>query len=235
MKRCFTYGRVSTGRQAEKGISLAAQDDIMYKKALSDGFLPQDITVVRDEGLTAGNVNRPGIQRIIAEIKNKRKGDSLEAVYIYNTKRISRNMIDLLTMVELARKKGVKIYNISSSYEMTNEDNEMLMQIEGMQAQKERKDGAKVIRFVLGYKKSEGQRYGNVPFGFKSFRKKLSVNPAEAPIVREIFELSEASGTRAVATVLNSKVPTRCGGKWHPSTISSILNNKEYYQKHGVI
>jgi DNA invertase Pin-like site-specific DNA recombinase len=56
------YVRVSTNEQAEKGVSLAAQEQKIRGQCKLKGW--QCVEVVRDDGYSAKDLKRPGLQRI---------------------------------------------------------------------------------------------------------------------------------------------------------------------------
>jgi len=237
--KAILYGRVSTTKQAKEGVSLAAQDEILYKYAVEVlSYSREDISVFKDEGISGGTISkRPSLQKVLELIKENKKRGELKYVLVYNIRRLSRNTIDLLTIAELARKNGIKIYSIAEGMDITDEENEMSSTIHAMIAQKERKDGAKTIRFALDYKKQQGLVYGNLPYGFKKRKDRLIPNEAEIAALKAIFiKKSENKGVRVIAREMNEEnYKPRKAKEWQPTTIDKILKNKDYYQKHSLI
>ncbi len=237
--KAILYGRVSTTKQAKEGVSLAAQDEILYKYATERLlYSREDIMVFKDEGISGGTIlKRPSLQKVLDLIKENKRNGSLKYVLVYNIRRLSRNTIDLLTIAELARKNGVKIYSIAEGMDITDEENEMSSTIYAMIAQKERKDGAKTIKFALDYKKQQGLVYGNLPYGFKKRKDRLIPNEAEIAALKAIFiKKSENKGVRVIAREMNEEnYKPRKAKEWQPTTIDKILKNKDYYQKHSLI
>lgn len=240
--KAILYSRVSTKEQV-KGISLEAQDGIILARAKADGY--KDIQFIQDAGLGAGNLNRIGIQSIIEQIKNRKKGDLFNVVYVYNLKRISRDVEDLCFLMKLGRKKGVKIIAISEGIDLTDENQEMNAQIHGVMAQNERKGTGKVTKFVLNHLKDNDRVYAKVPYGFDATRgelidgrirnRQLFINEKETDIVKRVYELKENKGARAIATALNKETKPREGAKFYPSSIYRILSNEQLYKRHGII
>lgn len=233
--KVIIYGRVSTTKQANEGVSLAAQDDILYNYATEQlKYAKEDILILKDEGISGGSIaKRPAVQQVIQHIEKNKRAKTLEYVLIYNIRRLARNTIELLTIAELARANKVKIYSIAEGIDIAEENNEMASTIHAMIAQKERKDGAKTIKFALKYKKDNLMVYGNVPYGFKRKRDRLIPNEEEKAAVVRIFALLSTMGVRGVAREMNnSEFKPRKGKEWHPTSIAKIAENKEYYQKH---
>lgn len=239
MKKVILYGRVSTTKQVEKGISLPAQDEILYKYATEYlKYQDEDISVLKDEGISGGTIDkRPALQKIIEAIKANKKTKAIHYILIYNIRRLSRNTIDLLSIAELARKNHVKIYSIAEGMDITDEDNEMSSTIHAMIAQKERKDGAKTIKFALNYKKENSLVYGTLPYGFSKRKGKMFLNEQETPIVKAVFQKKDQNkGVRVIAREMNEEnYKPRKAKAWQPSTIERILKNREYYKKHSLI
>lgn len=236
--KAILYSRVSTKEQV-KGISLEAQDDIMFKKATEMGY---ETEFIRDAGLSAGNLNRIGIQTIIDRIKNRKKGDSFEAVFVYNHKRISRDVHDLEFIRKLAKKKGVKIFSISEGFDLTDEEHEMHSQILGVMAQRERKDIGRVTKFALNHLKETGRVYAKLPYGFDkevvgegdNAIKNLVPKKEEIDIVKTVYSM-KGKGTRTIANHLNEAYQPREGKKFYPSSVTRILNNEQFYRQQQVI
>ena len=90
MKKAVGYIRVSTEGQAEKGISLEAQRaKIEAYAALKDFTL---VEIVEDAGISAKNLKRPGMQRLLDMIHRK----EIDAVIILKLDRMFRNTVDAL-------------------------------------------------------------------------------------------------------------------------------------------
>jgi len=83
----------------------------------------------------------------------------------------------------------------------------------------------------MNHKRQLGEFLGAVPLGFTVEGKMLQVLEAELATVRAIF-LQRARGAilQEIADDLNARgVPTKRGGRWHPSTVRAILNNIDLY------
>ncbi|MBK7689238.1 MAG: recombinase family protein [Elusimicrobia bacterium] len=85
--RCAIYTRVSTDQQAEVEFnSCEAQEDrIRSFIASQDGFKPAK--KYSDPGFTGANVSRPGLQRLIADVK----AGLIDMVITYKIDRLTRS------------------------------------------------------------------------------------------------------------------------------------------------
>jgi len=63
------YVRVSTDRQAEHGVSLEAQEAKI--RAMATVQAAESLEVMIDGGESAKNLNRPGLQRLLALVESQ--------------------------------------------------------------------------------------------------------------------------------------------------------------------
>lgn len=102
-KHAVVYCRVSTDEQAKEGLSIETQEKICLAAILEDGLKP--LTVLKDEGRSGKDMNRPAMKELIRLIHAK----ELQAVYVVHSDRIGRNTKDYLVFRELLRKQGVTL------------------------------------------------------------------------------------------------------------------------------
>ena len=93
--RAIGYCRVSTEEQAREGVSLDVQEDKIKAYCTAMGW---DLTrkPIRDEGYSAKNLKRPGIQGIIEGCKKK----DWDVVVIVKLDRLTRSVRDLGYLIE---------------------------------------------------------------------------------------------------------------------------------------
>lgn len=91
---CVAYMRVSTEKQAEEGNGLESQKRDILDYCTKNELIVTDWYV--DDGYTGANMNRPELQRLVADCKHKR----ISCVVAFKLDRLSRNMIDGLYMIE---------------------------------------------------------------------------------------------------------------------------------------
>ena len=78
--------------------------------------------------------------------------------------------------------------------------------------------------------KAGGSPGGPVPFGFKREGDRFLPDPAQAPVVRDIYRMRAGGATlTALASSLNTRGhTTRKGGRWYASTVRHVLENPAY-------
>src|SRR5580698_5762725 len=91
----ISYARVSTDRQAERRISLEAQEAKIRAMATVQGA--DLVEVVVDGGESAKSLNRPGLQRILALIN----AGTVQAVIVAKLDRLTHSVKDLCGLLEL--------------------------------------------------------------------------------------------------------------------------------------
>ena len=85
------YVRVSTDRQAEKGVSLEAQEAKIRAMATVQGADLAEVIV--DGGESAKSLNRPGLQKLMAMVH----AGKVQAVIVAKLDRLTRSVKDLAT------------------------------------------------------------------------------------------------------------------------------------------
>ncbi len=90
--RAIGYIRVSTEDQAREGVSLDVQAERIRAYCQAKGWTLTEI--IRDEGRSARDLNRPGIQRVL-ELARKRNGARVADVVVLKLDRLTRSVKDL--------------------------------------------------------------------------------------------------------------------------------------------
>ena len=90
------YARVSTEEQATEGFSIHAQKDKLTKYAESNDWIITDYYV--DDGISGKNLTeRPEVTRLIEDVKSGK----INNVLVYKLDRLTRNVKDLIYLIEL--------------------------------------------------------------------------------------------------------------------------------------
>lgn len=225
MKKVVGYIRVSTEDQAKEGISLVVQEEkiLTYAKLWNLG----SVEIIRDEGRSAKNLKREGVQEVIRLVKE----GEVKHLIIYKIDRLSRDAVDLLTMVkELFKPENVQLHSITERIDTVSAAGKLAFGIQVQVAQYERDVISERTKAVLQWKKKNGQDLGTAPLGFEMKDKKFYEVAAELQVVREIKRLRRKHFTfRAIARQLNEEgIATKQGKRWHPGTVHKIVRSKRY-------
>lgn len=221
-KRLKAYGyiRVSTDEQKEEGVSLDAQSEKIKAYAILNDFDLMEI--IRDEGKSGKDMDRPGLQRLI----DLSDGPEADAIIVYKLDRLSRRTRDILYLIEEVFKRGhTRFLSITEQIDTKTAMGKFFLTMMGALAQMEREVISERTRAALAYKKAKGDPLGAVPYGFKLEDGKYEKDPGEQKIVRRIKRLREKGKSyRQIATILNGEgIPAKRGGKWNHSAVHYIF------------
>src|ERR1035441_4724611 len=179
------YVRVSTERQADQGVSLDAPDAKVRAMATVQGATLVDVIV--DGGESAKSLNRPGLQRLLALVN----GGKVQAVIVAKLDRLTRSVKDLCGLLELLEKKKVALISVAESLDTSSAAGRPVITIMGAVSQWEREAIGERTRDALGHKKSNGERVGNIEYGYRLARdgKHVEADSAEQTVLKEIGRL----------------------------------------------
>jgi site-specific DNA recombinase len=222
--RTAGYVRVSTDRQADLGVSLEAQEAKIRAMATVRGDEIDEVIV--DGGESAKDLNRPGVQRLLELVENEK----IDAVIVAKLDRLTRSVKDLSQMLELFEKRRVALISVAESLDTSSAAGRLVITIMGAVSQWEREAIGERTRDALRHKRSQGQRVGNIAFGFQLAQdgEHLEQNPTEQAAVDEIWKLrSQGHSMRRIAAVLNHRAyRTRRGTPWRLESVARVLKTK---------
>jgi len=130
--KCAVYIRVSTEEQAKEGYSLAAQTDKIVEYIKGKGWTYSQI--YNDDGYSAAGRRRPALERMLADAAQRQ----FEAVLVYRIDRLSRNLKDLIEIVEELAKNGAGFKSITELIDTTTPEGRLMFHQFGSFAQYER-------------------------------------------------------------------------------------------------
>ena len=228
------YVRVSTEEQAEEGFSIRAQTEKLKSYAFLKDWDIYDI--YSDEGISGKNiVDRPAINRLIQDIKEGKVNN----VLVFKVDRLTRSIKNLMELVEIFDEYKCSFNSLTESIDTETPSGRMFLKIIGIFAEFERENI--VTRTKLGFERKVKEGYTlatrTTSYGYDrgSGEKIQQVNPIEAEIVREIFDLyvNHNESLTHIAKILNDrKIPTKENGKWWCATrLRNILQNPTYIGK----
>jgi site-specific DNA recombinase len=131
--RAVGYSRVSTDDQAQNGVSLEAQEVKIRAYCVAKDW--DLLRIIRDEGRSAKDLNRPGIQQIIVGAKKRR----FDVVVTLKLDRLTRSVKDLGYLVEdVFNKHGIAFSSLQDNFDTSTANGRMVMNILATIAQWER-------------------------------------------------------------------------------------------------
>src|SRR5690625_5198821 len=172
------YPRVSTDEQAKEGYSIDAQIKNSINFINSQGWELYDIYT--DDGFSAKDLERPGMQKMIEDIKIRK----FDVVVVYKLDRLVRSVSDLHELLKLFDKYEVKFKSVTEMFDTTNAMGRFFITLVAAMAQWERENLAERVRFGIEQMVSEGERPGGkLPFGYT---KEGELIEQEAETIREV-------------------------------------------------
>lgn len=217
------YVRVSTEEQAREGFSLAAQEERCRQFVQSQGWETDEVYI--DDGYSAKDLNRPAMQRIIRDVKQKK----FDVLVVYRLDRLVRSVMDLHYLLDLFDKYDVKFKSVTEVFDTTTAMGRFFITLVGAMSQWERENLSERVKMGMERRFLEGKRHGHAPFGYDADGERLVVNEKEAEVVRWIFQQYRHHGMQTIAKMLNNKgIRTKNGSLWHDAQIHYILTNPVY-------
>ena len=192
--RCAVYTRKSTDDGLEQEFnSLDAQYEACAAYALSQRHEGWVLVNDRydDGGFSGGNMQRPGLKRLLADID----AGKVDIVLLYKIDRLTRSLTDFAKIVEVLDRAGASFVSITQSFNTTTSMGRLTLNMLLSFAQFEREVTGERIRDKIAASKKRGLWMGGpVPLGYEVRERKLVVNEAEAEQVRHIMRRYLALG-----------------------------------------
>lgn len=222
--RCAIYTRKSSEEGlAQEFNSLDAQRESAEAYILSQRHAGWTTLAERydDGGYTGANLERPALQRLLADIEASR----IDCVVVYKVDRLSRSLLDFARLMGIFDKRGVNLVSVTQQFNTTTSLGRLTLNILLSFAQFEREIIAERTRDKMSAARRKGKWVGGTPvlgYDVAPGGGKLVVNEDEARQVRAMFALYLEHG--AVSPVLcemrkrqwTTKRWTTKDGKLHP-------------------
>jgi site-specific DNA recombinase len=218
--KAIGYCRVSTNEQSKEGCSLQNQREKLAAYAMLNDI--DLVEIIEDAGISAKNLNREGIQRVIELSKTKK----IDAVIVYKLDRLSRSVKDTINIIELFKKYDVAFHAVVDKIDTSSATGKFFLHIMSALSELERGLISERTADCLQAKVKRGERVGAVPFGYNldSNGIKLIENPIEQQAIKYIQELRGKGYTyRRICLELNAKGYQAKRGSWHSQKIINII------------
>lgn len=222
------YVRVSTQEQAE-GYSLSEQEARLKAYCTARGWVVYN--VYSDAGFSGGNTNRPALQKLINDIKNKK----LDTVIVYKLDRLSRSQKDTLTIIEdIFISNDINFISINENFDTSSPFGRAMIGVLSVFAQLERDTIKERMRLGAIGRAKNGYFHGGgyYPIGYDYIDGELVKNDYEAMQVLEIYDLFlKGYPIARIRKIMASKYTNKYGNWYSDSTVKSCLTTPIYYGK----
>jgi site-specific DNA recombinase len=216
------YVRVSTEDQAKEGVSLENQKSkIEAYSQLKDLTL---VEIVEDAGLSAKNLKRPGVQKVLKLARKKK----IDAVVVYKLDRIFRSTVDALETTRMFDKWNVSFHSIEETLDTQSAMGRFFFTLTAALGEMERKIIGERTKAALAHKRKKNEKTGgDIPYGYDLTTGGILVkNDDEQKVIRWIRRLNKNRySLRKICRELEKAgYKTKRGNdKWHPATVAGIL------------
>jgi len=245
--RCAIYTRKSSDEGLDQNFnSLDAQREASAAYIASqrhEGWVASK-TRYDDGGISGGTLDRPALQRLLADID----AGQVRMVVVYKIDRLTRSLADFAKLVERLDAAGCSFVSVTQAFNTASSMGRLTLNVLLSFAQFEREVTAERIRDKIAASKKKGLWMGGVPpLGYDPHpdpkTRGLVVNASEAETVRAIFRLYDDLGClnrvmrRANAAGLRSKLHrfktgrVQGGNPFSRGQIYALLRNPIYVGK----
>jgi site-specific DNA recombinase len=234
------YCRVSTEEQATEGFSIDGQAEKLRTYAQLHDLGP--VTVIEDPGRSGKNLDRPGLQQLLAMVEQ----GHVTNVLVWRLDRLSRNLGDLILLADTFARAGVGLHSFTEKIDLSSATGRMFYNILGAFAQFYREQLAENVRMGMQQAAREGRWVNRPKMGYDLVDGRLVPN-AQAHTVRRMFalraeglslrEIEERSGVKysTVRAILHSRIylgEVLLNGQWYPGQHEPLVTPPEFAAAH---
>jgi len=216
--------------QAEKEFSSceAQEEKIKYFVESQNDF--QIVKVYSDAGYTGANINRPALQELLNDIRQKK----VDIILSYKIDRLTRSPKDFYQLIETLDRFGVDFISITERFDTSTPAGRLLRNIMLTFAQFERELTSERTRDKMMERAKKGMcNGGNSPLGYERKDKKIFINKKEAELVCLIFEkyIETGSLSKVYGYLKDNDFKNKYGKPFYKTAIAYLLRNILYAGK----
>lgn len=226
--RVAAYCRVSTAKQSEDGVSIETQRDACRRYC--ELYNLELIETIEDPGYSGKNLKRPGMQRLLAQLRS----GELDGVVVYDISRLSRSVGDTARLLDelFSEAGGRQLHSYSEAVNTTTPAGILYVNMLMAFSQFHRQQTVKKTKDALHTKKKNGQRVGNVLYGYTVDARDgrtLIEDPHQMQAISLMQHLrhNEEWSFRRIAAELDKQgFKSQSGQPWSASAVCRILKRQ---------
>ena len=229
-KRCAVYCRVSSDERLDQSFnSLDAQKEAGLAYIASqraEGWIPVSNDYI-DPGFTGGNMDRPGLKRLMADIE----AGKIDIVVVYKIDRLTRSLGDFSRLIEVFERQKVSFVSVTQQFNTTTSMGRLMLNVLLSFAQFEREVTGERIRDKIAASKAKGMWMGGYPpLGYRIEDRRLIVVDVEAELVTRIFtDFTRCRSTTDLVRQLAADSKTNKQGKpFSKQMLYKLMHNRVY-------
>jgi site-specific DNA recombinase len=226
--RTIAYLRVSTDKQADRGISLDAQ---RAKAEAYAGLYELDLVeVIVDAGESAKTLDRPGLQRALAMLREGRA----DALLVVKLDRLTRSVVHLGELVEDYFAAGKwALLSVGEQIDTRSAAGRLVLNILASVSQWEREAIGERTATAMQHKAARGEYTGGqAPFGYRvgADGERLEPEPTEQAALELARQLrAEKQSLREVSRALAERGwCSRTGKAFSPVQVARMVGTTSY-------
>lgn len=163
----------------------------------------------------------------------------IRRIIIAKLDRSFRNTIDCLQVIDKLRSEGIEFNILDLDIDTSKANGRLFLTFLAAIAEWENRRREERQRDTMDVMKKENQRLGTIPYGWDAVKSMTRIskttrqaddlvpNIEEQKVLRWLIERQGGGHSyKALATALNNEnIPSKKGGKWHPSTVHSVIQH----------
>ncbi len=220
MRKILGYVRVSSEMQKKKNNSIPLQ-----KKKINEYCKLNDfdlIDIYEDDGISGMYIDkRDGYKKMIDYMsKNK-----IDGIVVWSLSRLGRRMKDVVEFMEFLKKNSISFYSIKENLNNEDKIGSLIMNILGRINEFEVEVIRERIKDVKRNKKSNGEVYGKLQYGWNNVNGKLVKNESEFKVIKRVKNLrSRGYSWRKISNRLNDdRISSKDGGIWYDGSLYNMM------------
>jgi site-specific DNA recombinase len=226
MKKAILYIRVSTDEQAERGHSLAYQEEKLKLYCQLKGI---EVMAMFKEDHSAKSFERPQIKSLLTYLRKNR--GLIDTMLFIKWDRFSRNAGDAYAMIKTLHKLGVEPYATEQPLDLTVPKNKTMLALYLTIPEVENDRRSLNVNSGMRRARREGRFLGVAPVGYLNKRDAnnkpvLMLDPIQAPLVKRGFE-EALKCIKPIFTIFQELKAE--GFKCSKSNFWRVLTNPIYY------
>jgi DNA invertase Pin-like site-specific DNA recombinase len=163
------------------------------------------------------------MERLLAMVDARQ----VQAVIVAKLDRLTRSVKDLCELLERFEKRGVALISVAESLDTSSAAGRLVINIMTAVSQWEREAIGERTRDAMRHKRSNGERVGNIAYGFRlaADGEHVEPDPGEQAVLTEIRQQRQGGHSlRGIAAALNrQELRTRRGTPWRLESVARIV------------
>lgn len=212
------YCRVSTLEQKEHGYSIEEQERKLKQFCEINDWNVADVFV--DAGFSGAKRDRPELQRLMNDIKR------FDLVLVYKLDRLTRNVRDLLDLLEIFEQNNVAFRSATEVYDTSTAMGRLFVTLVGAMAEWERETIRERTQMGKLAALKKGIMLTTPPFYYDRVDNKFVPNKYKEVVLFAYEEALKGKSAKSIARKLNnSDIPPPNNRKWEDRSITRALRS----------